>query len=70
MWATLFLASGCALLHLQHIVGPELDGLDDRVAVRGSQQQRAQDQQIERALQQLDTGAVASNPTRRSRRRS
>ena len=47
------------LLDLQHVVRIALDGLGDGVAVRRPEQQRAQDQQVERALQQFD--AVASS---------
>ena len=47
-----------ALLHLQHIVGRLLDRLGDGVAVRGSEEQGAENEEIERALQQLDAFAV------------
>src|SRR5438093_1693727 len=43
-----------ALLHLEHILGAALDGLGDCMAVSGSQPQRAEDQQVQRALQELD----------------
>jgi hypothetical protein len=43
-----------ALLDAQHFVGITLNRFRDRVAVRGSEQQRAQDEQVQRALQQFD----------------
>src|SRR5581483_11786525 len=39
-----------ALFHLQYLIAVPLDCLDDRVAVNGPEEQRAQNQQIERAL--------------------
>ena len=42
------------LLHLQHVVGRLLDGLRDRVAVRGAGEEGFENQEVERALQQLD----------------
>ena len=46
-------------LDLEQILGRALDVPGDRVAVLGSGAQRAQDQELERALQQLDTGRLA-----------
>ena len=43
-----------ALLDLQDVVGVEFDGLGDGVAVGRSQQQGAQNQQVQSALQELD----------------
>ena len=42
------------LLHLQHIVRALLDRFGDGVAVRRSEPQGPQNQQVQRALQQLD----------------
>ena len=39
------------LLHLQHVLGVALDGFGDGVAVAPARHQRAQDQQVQRALQ-------------------
>jgi hypothetical protein len=41
------------MLDLEHVIGPALDGVGNRVAVRGAGGQRAEDEQVERALQQL-----------------
>src|SRR5580698_393767 len=43
-----------ALLDLEHFVGAEFDGLGDGVAVRGAEQERAEDEQVERALEHFD----------------
>ena len=43
-----------ALLNAQHFVGITLNRFGDRMAVRGSEEQRAQDEHVQRALQQLD----------------
>jgi len=43
-----------ALLNLQDVVGVELDGFGDGVAVGGPEEQSAQNEQVERALEQLD----------------
>ena len=43
-----------SLLDLQHIVRAALDRFGNRMPVRRSEPQRPQDQQVERALQQLD----------------
>src|SRR5579864_1291085 len=42
------------LLDLQHFVGVEFDGLGDGVAVRRAEKERAENQEIESALQELD----------------
>ena len=46
-----------SLLHLQHVVRATLDGLGNRMSVGGSEPQRPQDQEVQRALQQLDAVA-------------
>ena len=53
------------LLGLQ-LIGVEFDGFGDGVAVRRSTRQRAENQQVQRSLQQLD--ALAFFFSRRSRR--
>jgi len=40
-----------AFLHLQHLIGKQMDGLRDGVAVHRAALERVQDQQIQRALQ-------------------
>ena len=42
-----------AVLYLQHVVGLMLDDVRDGVAVRGPANERLEDEQIERALQQF-----------------
>jgi len=42
-----------ALLDLQDVVGSEFDGVGNGVAVRRSQPQRAENQQVQRPRQQL-----------------
>ena len=42
-----------ALVDLQHVLGDLLDALGDRPAVQGVLLQRAQDEQVERAGQQI-----------------
>src|SRR5262245_52364276 len=49
-----------SVLDLEHLVRPERDGVRDRVAVGRSEHERAQDQQIERSLQQLSLHRRAS----------
>ena len=44
-----------SMLHLQHVVRRPLNVLRDRVSVRRPGQERSQNEQIERPLQQLDT---------------
>src|SRR5688500_12559004 len=44
-----------SLLHLQHIVRRVLDGLGNGMAVRRPETQRSEDQQVQRALQQLNS---------------
>src|SRR2546430_1194259 len=46
-----------ALFHLQHFVRIEFDGLRDGVPVLRPQQKRPENQQVQRALQQLDAFA-------------
>ena len=41
------------MLDLQHVLGLVLDGVRDGVAVRRPEDEGSQDEQIERALQQL-----------------
>ena len=41
------------VFHLQDIVRSALDGVRDRVAVRGSEDERLQDEHIERALKKV-----------------
>src|SRR5262245_5318348 len=48
------------LLHPQQMIGAGLDGLGQRMAVRRSELKRPEDQQVERALQQLDALAILS----------
>jgi hypothetical protein len=54
-----------AVFDLQDIIGVELDCLGDGVAVGRRQQQRAQNQQVQSTLQQLD--AIGLFFSRRSR---
>ena len=42
------------LLDLQDIIRSHFDGLGDAVAVGGTQEQGAEDQQVQRALEQFD----------------
>jgi len=43
-----------ALLDLQDFIGAEFDGFGDGVAVRGAEHKRAENQQVERALEHFD----------------
>lgn len=43
-------------LDLEHLFRGPLNVFGDSVAVRGSRKQRAEDEEVERALQQLYTG--------------
>ena len=45
-----------ALLDLEHVLGLALDSFGDGMAVGGAGRERAQDEQIEGALQKLDAG--------------
>ena len=56
------------MLDLENIVGTLLDGVGDGVAVRRPERQRFQDQQIERALEQLALHRRVSAFRHRSRR--
>src|SRR5258707_216187 len=49
-----------ALLHQEHVIRATLDRFRDGMAVRGSPSQRAQNQEVERALQEFDASRVAS----------
>jgi hypothetical protein len=44
------------LLNLEHVVRPTLDGFGDRMTVSRPKTERAENQQIERALQELKAG--------------
>src|SRR5262245_12856915 len=56
-----------SLLDLQHVLGAAFDGLGDRVAVRRPGSKSPQDQQVEGALQELETFFVCSSRHSRSR---
>jgi hypothetical protein len=43
-----------ALLDLENFVGAEFDGFGDGVAVGGAEQERAEDEQVEGALEHFD----------------
>ena len=49
------------LLNLEHVVRPTLDGFRDRMAVSRPKTKRAENQQIERTLQELKTARIVTS---------
>jgi hypothetical protein len=47
-----------SLLHLKHLVRPEVDCLGDGVTVHGAETKGAENQQIQGALKQIDTSPL------------
>jgi len=43
-----------SLFHLEHVIRVPFDGLGDGLSMGGSEAQRTKDQQVERALHELD----------------
>ena len=48
------------LLNPEHVVRPTLDGFRDRMAVSRPKTKRAENQQIERTLQELKTAGIGT----------
>ena len=48
-----------SVLDQQQVVGIALDGLDDAMAVEGAEEQRAQDEEVERALEESRCGRMS-----------